>query len=626
MHTLERPLPILLACFCLGIIMEQAFGGRMPCFFSATCAIMVISYLALVASYIWRNATIGTCSMLVLALAAGAVRTSFYDMQQQQATAQPTRYVEGVVTSEPVTRASNTSFLLHSTDGRSAAVTIWRDSTLANNDPKLGEPIKIHANIGKPTKRGNPDEFDYAHWLWVQGIHGTIQTEANDVLRPDDCNSILSHIPYIIKVRLHALRLREKLLSRLHALEMPSTATALLAAMTLGDRSAIPDDVKDLYGDVGASHLMALSGLHLGIIMALLLWFARRRMQQPYWRIPLCSALILAVWCFAFIAGLPTSLVRAALMTTIWIVTTAINRHTGPLHNLVLAITIMLLWHPAYLFDVGAQLSCASVGGIICGMDMLLAKCRKLILPVRLFAVSCFAQIATLPFVAYYFQTVSPYGALFNLLYVPLTTVLIYGTVLLLALTLIWPSAAALVSVVLAFGIDVQTYVMRFQTCLPAATLNVSLYEKAQPQLIVYNNRACPAMHIIYSHDKSYLLMPKPELGPSGLQDIRRSFWQRRLTAEPTVLNAKDYITVGDKHIMMLRHKRQDVTSGTNILWVCRGYYGSLWDVCASRNIKLMILDASLSDNLRSQFVSEAQHLDIACYDVKERGALRLRM
>ena len=192
-----------------------------------------------------------------------------------------------------------------------------------------------------PVNRGNPDEFDFVRWRWIQGVEDSASWTA--------------------RLRHRALKLRAALAERYAIADMDAEAQAIVVASTLGDRSQLSSQTRDLYSAAGASHLLALSGLHLSIIVGLFLMFLNGRLYLSRWRPLVGGLVILFIWCYAFVAGLPTSLVRASLMMSLFLVGSLLNRNGQPLHWLVLTALVMLLIRPVYLFDVGAQLSFAAV-------------------------------------------------------------------------------------------------------------------------------------------------------------------------------------------------------------------------------------------------------------------------
>lgn len=243
--------------------------------------------------------------------------------------------------------------------------------------------------------------------------------------------------------------------------------------------------------------------------------------------------------------------------------------------------------------------------------------------------VSCCAQIATLPFIVYYFNSFSPYAPLFSLLYIPLTGILVISTFVLIAVAVVWTAGAVCMASALSWLVCLQLGVMRWQGSLPAAVVEVVPYHKAQPQLIVYNNRRCPSMHIIVSPSESYLIKPDDEQADDGLAGIRQTFWKRRLTAAPVMLHNAKTVRVYDKTVMMLRNSHTDVKmsqrdSSIDILWLCQGFNGTIHELGLWP--RLVVLDASLPERIRDRILIEAEHIGVSCYDIRNQGALRLSL
>ena len=174
---------------------------------------------------------------------------------------------------------------------------------------------------------------------------------------PDD-SQIISRIE---RSKQFFLSQRTKLLDRFANHGVDGDAYAVVAAMSLGDKSALTRDLKETYSVSGASHVLALSGLHLGIIYILLSVFLPRR------RWPALSQLliILFIWAFVFLVGMSVSVVRSAIMLTVYGLLSIGNRDKMSVNALAFTAIVMLMWSPAWLFDVGFQMSFLAVFAIL---------------------------------------------------------------------------------------------------------------------------------------------------------------------------------------------------------------------------------------------------------------------
>ncbi len=491
----------------------------------------------------------------------------------------------------------------------------------------------------RPVNRGNPDEFDYVRWRWIQGV------EERD--------------SWMTRLREGALSVRQRLIDTYASADMDEQTQAIVAAATLGDRSQLSRDTRDLYAAAGASHLLALSGLHLTIIVGFFLTLLNGRLVMSPWRPWVALGVIVFIWTYALIAGLPTSLVRASLMTTVFIIGAMQLNFGSPMHWLILTALLMLLLRPVWLFDVGAQLSFAAVAGIVIlhrrWYGWFFSRWRfqcfwleryHLMWPFTSLSVSLAAQLATLPLVAYYFHRIPAYAPVFNILFIPLTTAMIYLALVLVLISFIvsvLPFVGFVVPLMgrlLSWIVAVQLAVMQFEVQLPGAVIHDFWSRKAESQVVVYNNWRCPALHVIASPESSWLLMPEPDSLETGMHSIAQTFWQRRLTAEPLVLKGRQALAVADFKAVMVdgnvecgtivddgAGEWKETRTKVDILWLTKGCemmtLGALGEMYAP---ELLVLDASLKLWQRQCLREEAERMGWSVYDVAAQGALRARL
>ena len=263
------------------------------------------------------------------------------------------------------------------------------------------------------------------------------------------------------------LERRAKLLDRLSESGVDGSAYAVVAAMALGDKSQLTTELRDAYAISGASHILALSGLHLGIIYTLLsLLLSRRR-----WQMVSQIVIIVSIWLFVFLVGLSASVVRSAVMVSIYALLSLGHRDKLSVNTLAFAAIVMLLFNPMALFDVGFQLSFMAVLTILLFYPLLKSLwSQPFLLDHRLFrwlwtmlSVSCAAQIGVAPLIAYYFGRISCYFLLANLVVVPVAALILY---LSLAVLLI-PSLAYL----LIYIVDTLNQLLVSIAALPGASI-----------------------------------------------------------------------------------------------------------------------------------------------------------
>ena len=240
------------------------------------------------------------------------------------------------------------------------------------------------------------------------------------------------------RVRLKALQWRGQLLASLRQQGGDEAALAVLAAMTLGDKSGLSAEIRETYSISGASHVLALSGLHLSIIYLLLtlLTLGHRR----FWLGQVL--LVVAIWAFALLTGLSNSLVRAATMLTIYSLFALGGHRHAPLGVLSFTAMLMLLIDANALFDVGFQLSFMAMLGILLFVPLFnrfvsqqwLLRHRLAKWLYGLACVSVAAQLGTAPLVAYYFGRFSTWFLLTNFLVIPAATIILAGAIVVLVM------------------------------------------------------------------------------------------------------------------------------------------------------------------------------------------------
>ena len=232
------------------------------------------------------------------------------------------------------------------------------------------------------------------------------------------------------------LEQRTQLLDRLSESGVDGSVYAVVAAMSLGDKSQLTKELKDTYAVSGASHILALSGLHLGIIYTLLsLLLSHRR-----WQVVSQVVIIVCIWLFVFLVGMSASVVRSAVMFTIYALLSLGHRDRMSVNTLAFAAIVMLLFNPMSLFDIGFQLSFMAVLAILLFYPLFEnVWSQPFLFNHRIFrwlwmmlTVSCAAQIGVAPLVAYYFGRFSNYFLLANLVVVPAATLILYLSLLVL--------------------------------------------------------------------------------------------------------------------------------------------------------------------------------------------------
>ncbi len=219
---------------------------------------------------------------------------------------------------------------------------------------------------------------------------------------------------------------RTFLVERLRTAGLSPRTLALCSALTVGQKDGLKRETRRAYNRVGAGHLLALSGMHLGIIYGFLYSVLIRRVRQSKWRWHALPPILLLLWGYVLVAGMPVSLLRAALMLSGFTVLSLMQYRTDPLHLLALSAVIMMLAAPSDLLSISFQLSFSAVFFLLALWRPLQDRLPALHWTVSLLAVSCVACLGTMPLSAYYFHSVSLVGPLLSIALIPLTSLIIY--------------------------------------------------------------------------------------------------------------------------------------------------------------------------------------------------------
>ena len=185
---------------------------------------------------------------------------------------------------------------------------------------------------------------------------------------------------------------------------------SVLSALTIGEKSMLSKDLKNAYSMTGASHILAVSGLHVGIVFYVfshLLVFLTRSKNAEKFNVIVS---LIALWIFAFVTGLSPSVVRASIMLTMASLTILLNRKSQIFNTVFASAFLMLLYSPAYLYDVGFQLSFTAVLSILLFQkpiyESFVVRNKLLDKIWAMSSVSFSAQLGTLPLSLYYFHQV----------------------------------------------------------------------------------------------------------------------------------------------------------------------------------------------------------------------------
>ena len=285
--------------------------------------------------------------------------------------------------------------------------------TLQGNRYELqpGDNIGCFSKISTFQPPSSPYAFDYSNYMRQNGY--LYHSFAADSLF---CK--LSHAPTVLN---RSVKLRQMIVGLIQQLDIDAGPKNFLITTLAGDKRFLSEDDKEAFSKSGLAHILAISGLHIGILIMLLSIILY---PIPNHRLPFLKPAIitLAIWSFTYLTGLSPSAVRAAIMGSLLLITQMFRRRYTSLNSLMAAAFIILLFSPASLFDIGFQLSFISVLSILIFSNQLTPKVKSPVLRYFLsaIAVTVSAQFGTFPLIIAYFQNFPTSFLISNLLAVPL--------------------------------------------------------------------------------------------------------------------------------------------------------------------------------------------------------------
>ncbi len=296
--------------------------------------------------------------------------------------------------------------------------------------PVMGDVLMVQTQVRRGGQLG---DFDYGMYLRRQGIAGSCWANRRNwqVIGHEEDRSLLT-IAKRCQYRLH---------EQYRQMGIEGKELGVLSALTLGYRENLDKDVQRSFSVSGAMHVLAVSGLHTGIVWGIVVWLLTlggwfKPLWEEKWKRWLLNIIaIVLIWMYAFVTGLSPSVMRSALMLSFWALSGLLEKQISRWNPLFSAAMIILIINPLALWSVSFQLSFAAVAGImLIGQKMqrsISFKGRMLQYVGGLLMVSVAAQIATMPLTMHYFGQTSNYFALTNLVVIPMAGVLLvlgFGT------------------------------------------------------------------------------------------------------------------------------------------------------------------------------------------------------
>ncbi|WP_324720911.1 ComEC/Rec2 family competence protein [Salinimicrobium sp. HB62] len=289
----------------------------------------------------------------------------------------------------------------------------------------VGQPLPLHGPL-------NPHQFNYKKFMAGKGIVRQVDLRNTNFLRL----SLEEN-----KIRTNVADFRRKITTSLRRNGFEKDELAVVQALLLGQKQDISTETYNNFSAAGAIHILAVSGLHVGVILLFLHWLLKPLRRFKKGKILKTFLILTGLWSFAVLAGLSPSVVRAVTMFSFIAISLEINRRTSTLNSIFLSLLLLLLIKPQWIFEVGFQLSYLAVLSIVLLQPLL----SNLYFPPNrilkylwdLLTVTIAAQAGILPLSLYYFHQFPGLFFLTNLLILPFLGIILIGGVLLIFLAIL---------------------------------------------------------------------------------------------------------------------------------------------------------------------------------------------
>jgi competence protein ComEC len=523
---------------------------------------------------------------------------------------------------------------------------------------------------------GNPGGFDYKRYCLFQGItHQAFLKKGGFIVLHRKKQSLFGKILFPI---------RNRVLSILRTNIPGEKELGLAEALLIGYKDDLDKNLVQSYTNTGVVHIIAISGLHLGLIYWLLVQLLKplRRKKFSKWLNPVI--IIAGLWLFSLLAGGQPSVLRSAVMFTCIVSAESLSRRTSIYNTLAFSAFVLLCINPYWLWDVGFQLSYVAVLSIVIFMkpiyNLFYIRNKILDLTWKLNAVSIAAQLLTTPFSIYHFHQFPNFFLLTNFVAVPLSSIIVLGEIFLCAISFVpliaslagkiiswfiwimnsyiekiesipgsvWPGmqisvgqAVLLIVVIAGFGywlLEKQRLgaIIAVMGLLFFVMLRSESFYQAdrQEKLIVYNITKHQAIDII--NGRNYFFV-----GDSNIitDDFTTSFHLKPSRVlhriEPAaqlhgVMTSENFVQCGSKKILLIdknyKFKSLNRKIPIDILVVSKNpklYFSSLARVF---DIRKVVFDGSVPARKLKYWMKDCDSLSIPYYDVNAKGAFVINL
>lgn len=328
---------------------------------------------------------------------------------------------------------------------------------------QYGDKILINKKLQQIKNSGNPGAFNYERYAAFQQTFHNVFIKEKDWIKLPETNS---HF-----FRSFIITARERILNVLKtAIGDNKDELGIAEALLIGYTNDLDKDLVQAYSNTGVVHIIAISGMHLGMIYVVLVWLFARIPGIKKYAVLQVILILICLWMFAFLTGAAASVTRSAVMFTFISVGKSVQKNTSIYNSLAASAFVMLCFNPYYLWDVGFQLSYFAVVGIVVFQkpiyNLWYIKNKWVDKIWQLMSVSIAAQILTFPVCIYYFHQFPNLFLVTNIIAVPLSTIILFAEIALMAFAWI-PFVVIYLGKFIAWLLYVMNQIILFFNDLP---------------------------------------------------------------------------------------------------------------------------------------------------------------
>ncbi len=549
-----------------------------------------------------------------------------------------------------------------------------KDSSL----PQLGYGSQIIFNKAlQPIKNsGNPGAFDYQRYCAFQGIYYQAFLKAEDfVLRKEKNENAIKKFLFIAQ---------EKTVNVFQKNIPGNKEKGFAEALLIGYKDDLDKTLVQSYTNTGVVHIIAISGMQLALIYGFLIIIFKPFSKFRFIRFLKPIVIIIMLWLFSLMSGASASVLRAAVMLTCIVIGESFSKKASIYNNLAASAFLLLCYNPFWLWDVGFQLSYTAVLSIVIFMkpiyNLIYIQNKILDFIWQLTAVTLSAQILTTPISIFHFHQFPNYFLLTNLVAVPLSSIILFGELLLCAISFI-PIVAKFIGIILQKLIWLLNSFIEHMETMPkslwdslqinilqliflyAAIIAISIWlmekkknylpiglcallgfvllrsfsfwqSSQQEKIIVYNVPQHQSIDFISGRD--YVFKGDSILLEDGfLQNfhLKPSRIMHRISEADSISHlARDYniFQLGDKRILIIEQNISftplQTKTKADIIIISKNPSLKISNLANVFDCNQWVFDASNSNWKVNKWKKECEQLHLSCFDVVDKGAFVLNL